>query len=102
MLRPSKDCISIDPLQKQSRAQAERVAPAGTCSAVLGGGDPGWPELGPGTYQSRGVGGVVCAARRGGTCLASCRAAGCSQAAEQFFYLLSLKPSRNPELLMTD
>lgn len=37
------------------------MAPAGTCSAVLGGGDPGWPELGPGTYQSRGVGGVVCA-----------------------------------------
>lgn len=40
MLRPSRHCISIDPLHRQelleqSRAQAETVAPAGTCSAVL-------------------------------------------------------------------
>lgn len=41
MLRPSRHCISIHPLHgqeplEQSGAQAETVAPAGTCSAVLG------------------------------------------------------------------
>lgn len=45
MLRPSRHCISIEPctaipLLGQSRARADTAAPAGTCSAVLGGGDP--------------------------------------------------------------
>lgn len=91
------------------------MAPAGTCSAVLGRDtlDDLSLVLEPGPYQSRGVGGVVCgrgvpsqrcvcgALGRDVSSLPWCRWLQ-SGKLSNFFYLLSLKPSRNPELLMTD